>query len=265
MGGPRQKGFFMSSMRGPLLYSNPDHPFNNLPLALVDRVGAKGNGGLYYEFFDFDTFPAGTLTDGSTINWEISESNSGAASILDVNATGARGVLRLQCDTNAGDFINITMLSHAFRYEVGKRLWFAVRCRLEDVDQDAMLAGLTAPIANLDFINTAIVDGIYFHKAGTDTDLDVEVAKDSTASDHTNRGGTLVDNQWMVLGFFMNRLGSVYTFYGQNGAALTINETALTLTNAPDDENLSITLAVETADGGGDYMDIDWVFAAQER
>lgn len=255
----------MTSLRGPLLYANTGHPFNGLPLSLVDQVGPKGNGGMYVEFLDFGSFPAGTLTDGSTINWEISESNTGSASIIDLAGDSARGVLRLQCDVNAGDFINVTMLSHAFRYSATKRFWFAIRCRLEDFDQDALLAGLTAPIANLDFVSTPVVDGIYFHKAGTDVDIDVEVAKDSTATDHTNRGGTPANDQWMVLGFYSDSLGAVYTFHGQNDAALTVHATALTLTNVPDDENLAITFGVETADGGGDYMDVDWVFAAQER
>jgi|GEM_PF-3134145 len=253
-----------SHLRGPLLYSNPGHPFDNLPLHIVDRVGPRGNGGVYYEFYHFEGLTNDTLTDGAYGLWEISESNAGAASILDINAASPKGVLRLQCDVNAGDFINFMAVSQAFRYVVGKRLWFAIRCRLEDIDQDAMIAGLCIYGNNFDFVNALPTDGIYFHKAPTDTDLDVEVRKDATSSDHTNRGGTLVDDQWMVLGFYVDPLGAIRTFQGQNGAALTVHSTALTLTNVPNDENLTITFGVETADTGGDYMDVDWIFAAQE-
>jgi|SRR5688572_374074 len=254
----------MTSLRGPLLYSNPGHPWHSLPLSLVDQIGPRGITGIYSEFYSFAGYPSNTLTDGIGGTFEISESGSSTLNnIVDVAAVSPKGVLRLQCDTNAGDYINLQGLSQAFRYVVGKRMWFGIRCRLEDLDQDAMIAGLAAYVADNDFINLHMVDGITFHKAGTDTDLDFEIFKDSTVTDTTNAGGTLVNDQWMVLGFYVDVLGNVFPYQAQNGAALVVGSNPA-LTNVPDDENLGIVFGIETADGGGDYMDVDWVFAAQE-
>lgn len=248
--------------RQPVTYNNPSHPFNGMPMHIFEQIGERGVSGYNYYFDHFHGIDVATLATVTTGRWIITESNTGTIDILDSNTYG---ILRLQCDTNAGDNVNMQLHGSSFKYVVGKRLWCAARLRLEDFDQDAMIFGLVIEGVT-DFINAHPGDGFFFHKAGTDTDLDFEIRKDGTSTDVTNAGGTLVNDQYMVIGFYVDVAGNVTPFQAQNGAALAFGTTtAAGGANICDDEDLTITIGVETADGGGDYMDVDWVFACQER
>ena len=104
---------------------------------------------------------------------------------------------------------------------------------------------------------TNVTDGIFFQKIDGTADLTLEVEKDSVAT--STVVGTLVDDTYVTVGFFYDGLETIEVFLNDSLAGKSVT------TNLPDDEALTISLAVVNGEAVAKELSIDYVLASKER
>lgn len=258
----------MTAFRGPILYSNPGHPFNGVPLNIIDQIGASGAGGntAFFTHMAPYTGPKGDV--GSAAGWIIS-SAVGTASVEDRSVE--HGVVRLavgqsgSCENNA----MLALDAPEVLYEAGQKLWCFARIAISDVDACAAFFGLGTFVT--DFIAAFPADGIFFEKSYTATTWDFHVRQDSTSNETGSvfSGLTLADNTFVTIGFVADTTGTVIPYYSVDNVNFTAGTGfASTVSNMPDStaDIMVVQFGVETGTSGDlDFMDIDWVLIVKER
>lgn len=258
----------MTSFRGPLLYSNPGHPFNQLPLEIVDQIGASGAGGNTYHFTHMAPYTGPKGDVGSASGWIVS-SAVGTASVEDRSVE--HGVVRLaigqlaSCENNA----MLALDAPEVLYESGQRLWCFARIALSDANDLVAFFGLGSFVT--DFVAAFPADGIFFEKAATATNFDFHVRQDSTSNENgaALSGLVLADNTFVTLGFIADTTGTVTPYHSVNNATFTAGTGfASTVSNMPDStaDIMVLQFGVESSTyAENDYMDIDWCMLVKER
>jgi hypothetical protein len=103
-----------------------------------------------------------------------------------------------------------------------------------------------------------VTDGVFFIKADGSTSVSLRVEKNNTAT-ATTGVATLANDTFITLGFYYDGGSSIQ--YSVNG---TVTGTSVT-TNLPDDEALTVTLALQNGEAAAKTMTVDYVFVAKER
>lgn len=190
---------------------------------------------------DFDNYVAG--------DWTVTETQAGATqAIID----GDGGLLRLG-NSAADDDLNAIQLSkETFRFAVGKKLWFAARLTVSDATQSDFVAGLQIT----DTTPLAVTDGVYFIKADGSTTINLVVIKDSTST--TTAVGTATTSA-IELAYYYNGKDAIEAYV--NGVKVATSVT----TNLPDDEDLTISFAIQNGEAAAKNLDIDYVYVSKER
>jgi len=138
-------------------------------------------------------------------------------------------------------------------------LFFKARFSVSDATQSDFVMGLQIT----DATPLAVTDGVYFIKNDGDTNLDFVVVKDSTAS--TASAITTVSNAtYITVGFYYNGVDEVVYAASTNSNNPTVLG-KLATTNLPDDEELTISFAIQNGEAVAKTMSIDYIFAAKER
>lgn len=204
-------------------------------------------------FTDFFEYAAG--------DWVITTTEAGGGSATEAIGNIAGGVLVVTNDNFDNDGDNFQWAGGAgaaketFKYTEGKKLQFAARFKLSRVDGD-FFAGLyitdTDPVGGL-------TDGIYFRKLAADTGLSLVAEKDSTESTATAIE-TLVADTWYDIEFYYDGANSRIEGYVDGVRACSIP-----LTNAPDDEELALSFAVQNGSANAGVLSLDYIGAAQQR
>ncbi len=88
--------------------------------------------------------------------------------------------------------------------------------------------------------------------------LDFHVNKNSTSTDKTGVA-TVVDDTWMVIAFYYTGGSSIRVYV--NGVPVS----TASITNVPDDEELTLTFGYQNGSAGAKSMSIDYIFVASER
>ena len=119
-----------------------------------------------------------------------------------------------------------------------------------------MLIGLT--ITDTTAID-AVSDGIFFSKDDGDTNLDFRVEKDGTET-ATAAVATVADDTFITATWFIDPDRDA-VYYSINNA----EPVKIVNTNLPDDEELTITIAVQAGAAAAKSLVVDYVTAIIER
>jgi hypothetical protein len=199
-------------------------------------------------FNDFDEYHAG--------NWTVTETQAGATQAL-TNVDG--GVLLLTNSAADDDLNALQKVGESFKFEAGKKLFFKARFAVSDATQSDFVIGLQIT----DTTPLAVTDGVYFRKDDGDANLDFVVIKDSTASTATAIT-TVVAATYITVGFYYNGVDEVVYAASTNSLNPTVLG-KLAITNLPDDEELTVSFAIQNGEAVAKTMSVDYILVAKER
>lgn len=199
-------------------------------------------------FNDFDTYHGN--------EWTVTETQAGATQAL----TDVDGGVLLLTNSAADDDLNaLQKVGESFKFEAGKKLFFKARLAVSDATQSDFVIGLQIN----DATPLAVTDGVYFKKDDGDANLDFVVVKNSTASTATAIA-TVVAATYITVGFYYNGIDEVVYAASTNSLNPAVLG-KLATTNLPDDEELTISFAIQNGEAVAKTLSVDYVFAAKER
>lgn len=193
-------------------------------------------------FTDFDTYIAG--------DWTVTETDAGATETL-ANVDG--GVLLLTNTAADDDLVALQNKAETFLFASGKQLWFKARMKVSDATQSDFVMGLQIT----DTTPLAVTDGVYFQKTDGSAVCSLKVTKNSTTT--TTTAATIVDDTWVTLGFVYNGIDRIDIYVDDNRVASSVT------TNLVDDEELTISFALQNGEAVAKTMSIDYIFASKQR
>jgi len=211
----------------------PPHP--------LGMYGAPDPAKFHQFFDDFDTYLAS--------DWTI----TGTPGTVAMGALDG-GVITL---TNGAADNNSTFLQGAqsFLGEVGKRLWFGTRLKLNTATQVDVVAGLYVTTA--DPVAALPTDGIFFFKDDGDANLDFHVRNGGTST--TAVVATLADDTFADVGFAYNGKDEVGVFVN------AVKVSTFAVTNFPSADLLRASFGVQNGEAVAKILTMDRVFASKER
>lgn len=212
------------------------HPFQNLPFPDPTRFHT------FYE--DFDYFVAA--------NWTITETQAGATQAL---TDGDGGLLLLTNTAADNDLISLQKVGESFRFATNKRLWYGCRFQVSDATQSDVLFGLVIT----DTTPLDVTDGVFFMKDDGDANIDFYSEKNNTQTSELAIG-TLVTATFVELQFYWDGVSKIW--YAVDGVVKGFIEPS---TNLPDDEDSTVTFAIQNGEAVAKTMTVDYVFACKER
>jgi len=199
---------------------------------------------LYHTYFeDFDYYVAG--------DWTVTETDSGATQAL---ADGDGGLLLITNTAADDDLVSLQKKGESFLFATGKPLFFEARFKVSDATQSDVVIGLQIT----DTTPLDVTDGVFFIKADGSTSVSLLVEKNNTATT-TSSVATLANDTFITLGFYYDGASSIQ--YSVNG---TVTGTSA-VTNLPDDEALTVTMAIQNGEAVAKTMTVDYVFVAKQR
>jgi len=206
---------------------------------------------LHTYFNDFDTYVAG--------EWTITTTEAGAGNATEALTNADGGVLLITNDDadNDADFFN--KVGESFLMQSGKKAFFKSRFKVSDATQSDFIMGLQIT----DTTPLDVTDGILLQRNDGDTNLDVYVEKNNTASSAAAIA-TIADDTYITVGFYYNREDAVYYYAGTDSKNPTLLG-KLATTNLPDDEELTISFGIQNGEAAAKTMSIDYIFVAKER
>lgn len=202
----------------------------------------------YHSYFnDFDTYLAS--------DWTITTTEAGTGTATEALADGDGGLLLLTNAAGDNDLDFLQLVKEGFKYEAGKQLAFNIRFKTSDATQTDIVAGLQLT----DTTPLDVTDGIFFLKEDGSTSISFIVEKNSTQSTLT-LPNALADDTFMTLGFVFDPKDQKFHVFQDNVLAGTVVNT-----NAPDDEELTVSFGVQNGEAVAKTMTIDYVGAMKER
>lgn len=206
------------------------------------------NAEAFIEWFDdFHNYTAG--------DWTVTTTEAGSGDATEAVQDAAGGVLLLTNDDADDDRDFLQWASETFKYVSGKSLTFKARFKVSDATESDFVMGLQIT----DTTPLAVTDGIWFQKDDGDTNLDFHCSKDSTASDLTAIA-TVADDTYMEVEFHYDGSNARISVY-VDGVAVG----SVPLTNAPDDEELTISFGIQNGAAAAKTMSVDYILVRQER
>lgn len=198
-------------------------------------------------FDDFDKFTAG--------DWTITTTEAGAGSATEAVGNLDGGVLVITNDAADDDADFLQWTKETFKFETGKRLYFAARVKVSDATQSDLVLGLQIT----DTTPLAVSDGVYFRKDDGDANLDFVVTKDSTATTKT-AVATLADDTWVKLAFYYDGSHPQFTVLVDDTPVSSVP-----LTNVPDDEELTVSFGIQNGEAAAKVLSVDYIIAVKGR
>ncbi|MDX2059926.1 MAG: hypothetical protein SFV24_19105 [Gemmatimonadales bacterium] len=197
----------------------------------------------WHTFFDdFDYFVAAS--------WTVTETQAGATQAL---VDGDGGLLALVNTAVDNDLNSIQKVGESFRFTAGKKLIFACRFKVSDATQSDVVVGLQIT----DTTPLDVTDGVFFIKADDAATVALLVEKNNVNT--STAAGSLANDTFTELAFYYNGVDAVEVFKDSVLVGRSV------VTNLPDDEDLTITLAVQNGDANARTLTVDYVFVAKER
>lgn len=242
-------------------------PISNAPISVAAMIGlnAAGTQGIngYQSHFNRWEGPVGDAAAPGTGGWIVTSVDGGgdAAEVVDVLDSTTHGVLRITSNDADNDNTQIQLNGSTFKYTVGKRMWFGIRCCPRDADDAEFAFGLIIE-SDVDMINTLPTDGIFFEKAETATAMDFHVRKNGTSTEDTSiNSATMADDVMHTYQFYVDEKGNIHYYYD----GTLIGTVAAGNANIPDDEDLTLAIQIQAGAAAAESADIDWVYVYQER
>jgi hypothetical protein len=212
-----------------------DSPFADLAMPAPTKFHT------YYE--DFDYYVAA--------NWTVTETQAGATQAL---TDGDGGLLLITNTAADNDLVALQKVGESYRFASGKELFFEARLKVSDATESDVVIGLQITDATpLD-----VSDGVFFIKADGSTSVSLLVEKNGTATT-TSSVATLANDTFISLGFYYDGASSIQYFVDG-----VVKGTSVT-TNLPDDEDMTVSIALQNGEAVAKTMTVDYVFVAKER
>jgi len=150
----------------------------------------------------------------------------------------------------------------AFKFDSTKRMFFSSRFKVSDATQSDLVMGLQIT----DTTSLDVTDGIFFIKGDADTQPDFIIEKDNSSTLSVLEMNAIADDTFVTLSFEYDPLdvatgGAVFRVYQDDVQVGEITGT----TNAPDDEDLTISFGIQNGEAVAKTMTIDFILAAVER
>ncbi len=205
-------------------------------------------------FTFFDDFYEFQINNANHLGWISTETEGGAGDAAITIDDAAGGVLKIVNDGADNDSVELQYHAELFKMATGKPCWFETRVKISDATQSDFAVGLVAT-------DTTVIDGtddgVYFKKDDGDANIDFVTTKNGTGT-ATDTTVDAADNTWVKLGFFFDGASTVY---GYVNGVLKVTHT----TNICDDEELTVTLAVQNGEAAAKTFYVDYVKAVQVR
>ena len=199
---------------------------------------------IFHTYFeDFDYYTAG--------DWTVTETDAGATQAL---TDGDGGLLLITNTAADNDLVSLQKKGESFRFEAGKALFFEARFKVSDATQSDVVIGLQIT----DTTPLDVSDGVFFIKADGAATVNFLVEKNNTATT-ASAIATMANDTYIRLGFYYD--GSSAVQYFVNG---TYTGSSVT-TNLPDDEDMTVTIAIQNGEAAAKTMTVDYVYVAKER
>ena len=199
---------------------------------------------IFHTYFeDFDYYAAG--------DWTVTETDAGATQAL---TDGDGGLLLITNTAADNDLVSLQKKGESFRFESGKALFFEARFKVSDATQSDVVIGLQIT----DTTPLDVSDGVFFIKADGAATVNFLVEKNNTATTASSIA-TMANDTYIRLGFYYD--GSSAVQYFVNG---TYTGSSVT-TNLPDDEDMTVTIAIQNGEAAAKTMTVDYVYVAKER
>jgi len=212
-----------------------DSPFADLTMPAPTKFHT------YYE--DFDYYVAA--------NWTVTETQAGATQAL---TDGDGGLLLITNTAADNDLVALQKVGESYRFASGKELFFEARLKVSDATESDVVIGLQITDATpLD-----VSDGVFFIKADGSTSVSLLVEKNGTATT-TSSVATMANDTFISLGFYYDGASSIQYFVDG-----VVKGTSVT-TNLPDDEDMTVSIALQNGEAVAKTMTVDYVFVAKER
>ena len=202
----------------------------------------------YHQYFnDFDTYLAS--------DWTITTTEDGSGSATEALADGDGGLLLVTNAAGDNDHDFFQLVKEGFKYEAGKQIGFNIRFKTSDATQSDIVAGLQLT----DTTPLDVSDGVFFLKADGAATISFIVEKNSTQSTLT-LPNSLADDTFMTLGFIYDPKDQKFHVFQNNVLAGTVVST-----NAPDDEELTLSFGIQNGAAAAKTLTVDYVGAYKER
>ena len=199
---------------------------------------------IFHTYFeDFDYYTAG--------DWTVTETDAGATQAL---TDGDGGLLLITNTAADNDLVSLQKKGESFRFATGKALFFEARFKVSDATQSDVVIGLQIT----DTTPLDVTDGVFFIKADGAATVDFRVEKNNTATT-ASAMATMADDTYIRLGFYYDGVSAVQYFVNGSIAGSSVT------TNLPDDEDMTITIAIQNGEAVAKTMTVDYVYVAKER
>lgn len=247
-----------------------DLRYDGLPIDVVSQIANHLAGpnadiavqGYFNHFYRWEGPTAASAAPG-TGGWIYTETAAGAgnAQVVDVRDSAQFGILRILTDNGDNDRIQIQLNGSAFRYVVGRRLWFGIRCAPQTAASGELGFGLILE-TDTDMVNTFPTEGIFFEKAETAVRMDFHVRNAGVSTERTAINSADMANDVMhEFAFLVDRAGAIRYYYD----GTEIGVVAAGNANIPTTEDLTLAIQVQTGTATQRYIDVDYVYAFMER
>jgi hypothetical protein len=211
--------------------------------SLFAQLGQPAATNFHTYFEDFDYYAAA--------DWTVTETQAGATQAL---TDGDGGLLLLTNTAADDDLVSLQKVGESFRFAAGKRLFFEARFKVSDATQSDVVIGLMIT----DTTPLDVTDGVFFIKSDGAATVNFRVEKNNTATAATSIA-TMANDTFIRLGFYYDGVSAVQYFV--NGAIAGSSVT----TNLPDDEDMTVTFAIQNGEAVAKTMTVDYIYAAKER
>ena len=196
---------------------------------------------------DFDTYLAS--------DWTITTTEGGSGNASEALGDGDGGLLVITNDDADDDNDFLQLVKEGFKYEAGKQLAFKARFKTSDADASDVVMGLQLT----DTTPLDVTDGIFFLLTDGSTTLQFIVEKDGTQST-LDLSTAMADDTFMSVGFVYTPADQKFHVYQNNVEVGTVVNT-----NAPDDEELTVSFGIQNGAAAAKVLTVDYVTAMKER
>ena len=196
---------------------------------------------------DFDTYLAS--------DWTITTTEGGSGNASEALGDGDGGLLVITNDDADDDNDFLQLVKEGFKYEAGKQLAFKARFKTSDADASDVVMGLQLT----DTTPLDVTDGIFFLLTDGSTTLQFIVEKDGTQST-LDLSTAMADDTFMSVGFVYTPADQKFHVYQNN-----VEVGKVVNTNAPDDEELTVSFGIQNGAAAAKVLTVDYVTAMKER
>ena len=196
---------------------------------------------------DFDTYLAS--------DWTITTTEGGSGNASEALGDGDGVLLVITNDDADDDNDFLQLVKEGFKYEAGKQLAFKARFKTSDADASDVVMGLQLT----DTTPLDVTDGIFFLLTDGSTTLQFIVEKDGTQST-LDLSTAMADDTFMSVGFVYTPADQKFHVYQNNVEVGTVVNT-----NAPDDEELTVSFGIQNGAAASKVLTVDYVTAMKER